>query len=368
MSSTARDDMQVADDCFQVGRRNPQSLLQCNTYLRVFRSGKRTLRWCIDPGSRLDYPQVRENLLAHVESLAELDVFSINHQDPDVVGNLTYLTSANEQLLGLATEDTWRLVRHLNAAPKELRFVNTLQGKTIRLPGGHLIRAVPTPFCHFRGAMAFYDPEIRVLYTGDLFGGLNEPKRVQLLAHEEDWPGIAIFHQIYMPTRAAVAHAIRQIRALDPPVRMIAPQHGFVLAGDFMHDVMERLERLPVGLDRLPRELDDECLPAYRDVFQQVVEAASAHFGPRAVLRRLAELPDDHELRGLIQIGMHRAELVAGGIRALPLAIDVLSEGESGEFRNQLKSLVLRACLERDVPLPQITPGSENGPKAEWIG
>lgn len=369
MTDPIANDMQVTDGCFMVGKRDPESLLQCNTYLRMFhRKGSPDLNWCVDPGSQIDYPVVRENLLRHVESLAEIDLFSINHQDPDVVGNLPFLTEENDSLIGLATEDTWRLVRHLKAKPKEVHFLTALHAEAVSLPGGNSIRAVPTPFCHFRGAMAFYDPENAVLFSGDLCCGLNEPGRVQLVAEEQDWPGIAVFHQIYMPSRQAVRYAVHQIRGLDPPVKMIAPQHGFVLTGDFMHQCLERLESLPVGLDRLPDELDERYLPQYREILAEVVEQAEAHLGRGKVIERLIGVGEDQELASCLKMDGQRFTLVAKGIRALPMVVEALSAKESVAFRNQLRSTVLNACIERDVPLPPITPGIEGAAGGEWIG
>ena len=114
----------VAENCFMIGRRNPDSLLQCNTYLRSFTGGGETLHWCVDPGSQIDYPVVREQLLGHIGEMAALRLFSINHQDPDVVGNLIYLTEENKRLTGIVTDDTWRLVRHLNIRPKQVFLSN----------------------------------------------------------------------------------------------------------------------------------------------------------------------------------------------------------------------------------------------------
>jgi hypothetical protein len=51
----------VRPGCWSVGRRNPESLLQCNTYLRSFRGASAT-HICIDPGSRLDYATLEANL------------------------------------------------------------------------------------------------------------------------------------------------------------------------------------------------------------------------------------------------------------------------------------------------------------------
>ncbi len=168
-------DMQVVEGCYMIGRRNPDSVLQCNTYLRTFHGGGSDFHWCVDPGSMMDYSVVRANLLHRIGEFAALNLVSMNHQDPDVTGNLLNFTRENPKLTGLIAEDAWRLVRHLNAIPKELWFANKAENRSIRLPGGQHLQMVPTPFCHFRGAVAFYDPESQILFSGDLFGGLNSP-------------------------------------------------------------------------------------------------------------------------------------------------------------------------------------------------
>ncbi len=371
MPDTTPSDMQVAENCCMIGRRNPGSMLQCNTYLRTFRGGGTTYHWCVDPGSLMDYDVVRANLLQRIGEFAALDLVSMNHQDPDVTGNLLNFTRENPQLTGLIAEDAWRLVRHLNAVPGKLWFANKVPDRSLRLPGGQRLQMVPTPFCHFRGAVAFYDPEIQVLFSGDLFGGLNSPGRVQLYAQEDDWPGIAQFHQIYMPTREVVSRALRQIRALDPPVKIIAPQHGFVLTGDLLHEFMERLERLPMGIDLFPEEQDERHHKEYAEVFRDAIEEASRLLGPAEVRSLLRHLPADHELAQCIRVLGDEVRLERAGVRALPLLVSVVALGRAPVFRAMLKDRVLRGCLERNLPLPQMGVGVEEAgaePSGYWLG
>jgi serine/threonine-protein kinase len=322
--------------------------------------------WCVDPGSELDYPVVKENLLRHVGDLRDIHLFSLNHQDPDVVANLRFLAHENLNLIGVVSEEVWRLVRHLNANPKRLYFTGKVKQNLLRLPDGHRIQVVPTPFCHFRGAVAYYDLETQILFSGDLFGGLNQPGRVQLLGEEQDWAGIAQFHQIYMPTRTAVEYAIRQIKVLDPPVEMIAPQHGFVLTGDFMHSVLDRLAALPVGLDLIPSELDEKYLAGYREIFRELLHQAAMELGRSDVFTRLNRLPADHELRQYATIGKQEAELMSSGIRAVPLLLEELTRDQFPAFRSRLKSHVLQRCTELGLPIPQLGAGVEE--QSSWIG
>lgn len=350
----------VTDGCFMVGHRNPGSLLQCNTYLRTFeRDGRKDFQWIVDPGSQIDYRHVRKNLSRHVESLKELDLCSLNHQDPDVVGNLTYISKEHPRVTALVTQDAWRLVQHLDVSIGKMHFANKLDHSLLKLPTGHQIRIVPTPFCHFRGAVAFYDQESRVLFTGDLFAGLNRLRETRLWAEDGDWQGIAIFHEIYMPNRSALQFAIRQIRSLDPPVETIAPQHGFLLKGDLMHQFMDRLYDLPAGMDRVADEFDKTHLQGYAEVYDELVELAGTYLGKHEVDARLRNLPDNHPLASYTRRTNDEVFLWEKGILAIPKVLDVLTAGADEQFTGMLNTLALHECASRNLPIPSIGLGIE---------
>ncbi|MBL8819049.1 MAG: hypothetical protein JNL58_23675 [Planctomyces sp.] len=268
--------LSVVEDCWMVGRRNPNSMLQCNTYIRTFRQfgGQRNV--CIDPGSKLDYEVVRSNVEQLVGSLQEVHGMTVNHQDPDVVGNAQDFCEGNPEIEMIASEEVWRLLQHNMLTPGRLRLS---PGRTRSISTQQPFQFVPTPFCHFRGAMALYDPEQRILYTGDLFGGLNRLGRVHLLAEEDDWQGIAQFHQIYMPSRDVLRHAVREIMNLQPRVEIIAPQHGHIITGDLVGLFLERMHELLVGYDLLSGEWDRQNLSGYRDVLQRLVDCVAEDRG-----------------------------------------------------------------------------------------
>ena len=106
-----------------------------------------------------------------------LSALFINHQDPDVGSSASIISARYAPKAGiLCSEDTWRLIVHLNL-PRN-RFIATEKfAQGLSVPTGHKLLPVPSPFCHFRGAVMLYDPETRVLFTGDLFGGLTDAKR-----------------------------------------------------------------------------------------------------------------------------------------------------------------------------------------------
>jgi glyoxylase-like metal-dependent hydrolase (beta-lactamase superfamily II) len=359
---------EVRPGCWMVGRRNPAALLQCNTYLRTFERGTSPVHLCIDPGSRTDYPVIEENICQQIGDVGEIQAFTVNHQDPDVVGNAPSLCEANPNIGAVMTEEVWRLAQHLDFRPRRLHFANPASSSWMTLADAHRWQLVPTPFCHFRGAVAFYDPELRILFSGDLFGGLNLPGRVHLWAEEADWTGIAQFHQIYMPTREALRQAVRRIRLLQPAVEVIAPQHGFLITGSLLPLFLERMAELPVGLDLLSLENDVGQLEHYREVLASLLQRAEDPMGPEEVLARLKRPEGNDDLEQYVTIRGDDCRLERDGYTAIVKVFSRLARGEPVEFVNALRSEVLEACSARGVPIPPVGPGVEEALPSDTIG
>lgn len=346
-----------------IGYRNSQSLLQCNTYLRIFPGARHGTSICIDPGSQLDSAVIEANI-QDLTGNSGLDFITVNHQDPDVTGNLPAFCQSNPAASVLLTEDTWRLVQHLSIQPGALVFPPAFSSRQLTLQQGIAWQPVPTPFCHFRGAMAWYDPELQILFSGDLFGGLNQVGRIHLFAEETDWGGIAQFHQIYMPTRDILRYAIRQIRALTPPVKMIAPQHGHVIAGDLVPQFLDQMEQLLVGHDLLSLELDALYDQPYHELVSLMIHEATAAMGEPYVVARLTatNVGDDLELyvcRHRDGWRVRRAAYVASAKVFWRLTHD-----KGALFVNALRNSVLRFCCASGVPVPPIGWGMDSGQAA----
>lgn len=350
-----------------VGYRNPAALLQCNTYLRRF-GGSRQINVVIDPGSQVDGDVVERNLVRELGDLEAVHSFTVNHQDPDVVANAPRLTSGNPNISAVMTEEVWRLVQHLGMKPRRLHFLNAARSNWLTIADEYRWRVVPTPFCHFRGAAALYDAELRILFSGDLFGGFNRLGMMRLWAEEDDWAGIAQFHQIYMPSREALRYAVRQIRALQPAVEIIAPQHGFVIGGDCVPLFLERMHDLLVGMDLLATELDGTYLARYRDVLAQLLEAARVKMGDAEVARRMREAEEAGEFCGLVRSRGDAWELEQEGYAALSGVFRVLARAEPVEIVNSLRETVLKACIELEAPIPPVGAGLQEGVSRERIG
>jgi glyoxylase-like metal-dependent hydrolase (beta-lactamase superfamily II) len=356
-----RGPLRVAEDCWMVGHRNPESMLQCNTYVRTFRQFGGARNVCIDPGSQLDYSVVERNIEQLIGDMREIHAMTINHQDPDVAGNAPHFCDANPNLEMILTEETWRLLQHMMLDPGKLRFSHGTQAVSTQQP----FQFVATPFCHFRGAMALYDPEHRILYSGDLFGGLNRLGSVHLLATEDDWNGIAQFHQIYMPSREVLRFAVHQILNLRPKVEVIAPQHGHVITGDLVGLFLERMHELRVGHDLLAENWDAENISGYREVLQRLVDRAEQERGGVNMTCRINAQELDDGLHTHLQLRKSEVHLEREGYSALAKTFARLAEGEPADYVSTLRTVVVEACEEFGLPIPPAASGFHDAANPE---
>lgn len=353
--------LQIADGIFWVGKRPPRQIFYANPYLIVDRNAATGEQFSllIDPGSGSDFAVVRSKCDAVMGSLQHLDAVFINHQDPDVCTSLTLLLGRSaDNARVLCSEDTWRLVQSLSI-PRD-RFVDAddyphgFRGRT-----GRVLIPVPSPFCHFVGARMLYDPQARVLFSGDLFGSLTSRDAEGLYADESDWLGMRAFHQIYMPTNKAVRHAIERIRALDPPVEIIAPQHGRILRGPWLKDFMDRLEFLDVGLDILEARDDSNAdLSAWQTVFNRVMAVANDLLGPQAEVM----VTEDKPLANYLTYSGTQLRIEHTGKKAVERVISVLVRNAPPEIADPIKYEALTAAHELELPSPQIEIEEDGGP------
>lgn len=347
--------VEIAKDTYWVGKRDPRSIFHANPYLRIFRPQKGSpaaapFHLLVDPGSSSDFAVVSAKIATLIGGMNKISTLFINHQDPDVGSSAAVICAKYApQASIVCSESTWRLIVHFNLPPE--RFIDTARfPRGFDVPTGQTLIPVPSPFCHFRGAVMLYDPETRVLFTGDLFGGLTPLEAQGLWADESDWPGMRAFHQTYMPTNRVLTRVMETIRAIQPPVEIIAPQHGRLIRGSMIERFMERLERLPVGLDVIDDVMDDETKAAWNTVLRRVMRTARMVLGDD-IYRVLSE---NAELRETVKFDGENAELLSLGRWTLGVVVDVLTAGQPPNMASPIKLEAILACDELELPSPDL--------------
>jgi serine phosphatase RsbU (regulator of sigma subunit) len=264
MKSEAYDDpVKISEHVYWVGTYDPTDSFQCNAYL-VLVQGKGII---IDPGSVLYF----ENLVDKVSQLTELETIThiiIQHQDPDVCGNIALLmdtirASGNESCTIITHKRTAALIRHYGGDLK-YEYSNMLPGEKLQLGDKKALKFIHTPYLHAPGAIATYFSEDKILFSGDIFGGMTEGW--DLYADEDYFEKIKAFHQDYMPAKELLLFAMTKFERYD--IEKIAPQHGSVLNKKQAKVIIEAFKDFECGLF-IDQGFRDELSAAQKKIEEQ---------------------------------------------------------------------------------------------------
>ncbi len=257
--------VQLDERIWWVGHYQENDVFQCHVYL--IEQGDQSV--LLDPGSRLTF----RHTLGKVEQIipfSHIRYFVCHHQDPDITAALPLIDE-------MVSRDDAVLVTHWRA-----RML--LKHYGLRLPfwlveehewelplQDRLLRFIFTPYAHFPGAFCTFDTASQILFSSDLFGGLTE--EFSLVAKDEGYfDALRLFHEHYMPSRDILGYALAKIQ--EHPVRLIAPQHGSILTGSLVGQMIDRLKGLECGLYLMARgSTDIHRLSQINRALREITEA-----------------------------------------------------------------------------------------------
>lgn len=331
--------------------------LEVNVYLKVFEGEEKKINLVIDPGPPSVFDTIRENISGKIGNLKNVHFTFLNHQDPDVVTNIMYLHKFNPNLKVICTEDTWRLVNFLGLKATNLQAIDKFSSNKGKLSTGHSIQFIPTPFCHFRGASMLYDLESRVLFTGDLFGGITHSDG--LFATSENWHGLRAFHQLYMPSQEALRSALDSIRNLKPKPEIIAPQHGALIKGELIDDFISRLYELPVGWNLL--DSFNKSKDFYIEAVNDIIDAITKRIGKEVVEQAINEIESDGSFPNLFEFKNEKIfEIKMDPIKSFRMLLDSMQKDQPRQNLEIIRNAVLKAAVDWNLPLFESLIGDES--------
>lgn len=228
---------------WQVVARDPQRpnhLIDTNEYL--VSQGEVTLM--TDPGGQEIFPAVFAAVAEGWDPRRVQQLFA-SHQDPDVISSLALWLDFNPSIVCHASWLWCSFIPHFGGDASTMRAIPD-EGAVIDV-GGRELRAVPAHFLHSSGNFHLFDPEARILFSGDVGAALLPPDTPlfveQFSTHIEAAAG---FHRRWMGSAEAKNDWCRRVRALDPV--MLCPQHGAIYRGDDVRRFVDWFEALEVGV------------------------------------------------------------------------------------------------------------------------
>ncbi|MCE4619488.1 MAG: FprA family A-type flavoprotein [Desulfurococcales archaeon] len=215
-----------------------------NQYL-VIHNGEAML---LDPGGYFVFQRVLQAVSEIVDPANVKGIF-YSHQDPDVVGSLNLLLDFFPNAKIYVSALWSRFLPHLGAIANLDIVEIPDEGMNIDL-GGVSLQAIPAHFLHSPGNFTLYDPETKVLFSGDI-GAAVFPENEWYLFVEDFEKHLAYiegFHKRYLCCKKALDAWLSRVRGLE--LEAVAPQHGAIFQGEKAGRFLDWLSKLgKIGVD-----------------------------------------------------------------------------------------------------------------------
>nr|EDZ38313.1 MAG: Putative metallo-beta-lactamase family protein [Leptospirillum sp. Group II '5-way CG'] len=207
----------------------------------------------LDPGGFSTMPRVLAELYRYINP-SRIRAIILSHQDPDIVGGLAAWLQIVDAPVYISRIWT-RFLPHYGLPGLSSSLVPVPdEGMDLSIVPGFPLSLVPAHFLHSEGQMNVFDPQARILFTGDIGAAIMPPDRDDPFVGDfsSHLPYIESFHRRYMGSRRACRTWARTIEPYAPV--MLAPQHGPVYRGESVSGFINWLSDLECGIDLLPAE------------------------------------------------------------------------------------------------------------------
>ncbi len=231
--------IQIAPKIYWIGMYLENDPFQCHPYL--IENGDESI--LVDPGSMLEFDAVVKKVKS-ITDLGTIKYIILHHQDPDLCASVPDL----EKLINRCD---LQIVTHSRMTPLIKHYLTISsyyevdkEGLQLETSTGLTLQFLTTPYCHSPGAFVSYDPSTKVLFSGDIFGGIEESW--EFFAKEDYFDQAKLFHAEYMPSKDIFNYALKKIELLD--IKLIAPQHGSIIQKPYIADLITKMKNLDCGL------------------------------------------------------------------------------------------------------------------------
>lgn len=218
----------------------PEKIIDTNQY--VVRTPNRCL--VIDPGGIELFAPMLAAVLHHAPVDEITDLFA-SHQDPDIISSLGLWDQALPHAK-LHAAGLWEgFLRHFGCESIEYVAIPD-NGGSINL-GAVELQVIPAHYLHSSANFHLYDPQAKILFSGDVGAALDVPDAPVFVDHfDAHIERMRYFHQRWMPSNQAKRAWIERVRCLD--INILAPQHGRMFKGDDVKRFLDWFEALQVGI------------------------------------------------------------------------------------------------------------------------
>lgn len=329
--------VEIGAGCYWVGAYDKEEGLHCNPYL-IVSDGEGIL---IDPGSVLDY----ERVLAKITQIIPLEKISyivLNHQDPDLCSAVPLLEKAGFQG-EVATYWRTAVLLKFYGITSRYYLVNE-HDYELSFKSGRKLQFLQAPYLHFPGSIMTYDPQTKILFSSDVFGGFTH--NWELWANGNYMEAMKVFHENYMPSNDIMRPVMEMLLNMD--IVMIAPQHGSIIKADVKKHI-KTLRDLECGafLNPLKKELTKSG--GFTSVVNRVLKRYYSTFDKKEVIA----LFDDTDIVINRETGVVE-DYNCTGDKLWNLLFDIIFAKKGMGWVSIVETLVSKLTYQYDIPFPSV--------------
>lgn len=218
------------------------SYLSVNQYL-IVQNNQGVL---IDPGSEAVFNEMLEAVSNHID-IENIKLIFFSHQDPDVSGSIAQWSISTSATFVLSK--LWvRFMSHYGFS--DMSRIKPLpdDGAKVSFGDDHL-KFIPSHFLHSPGNFSLYDSRSEIVFSGDIgaavLPSVEGVKTVKSFENHLEY--LEAFHTRYMASNKACKNWVKKVKKY--PVKMIAPQHGYLFEENTVDEFLNWFDNLKCGTD-----------------------------------------------------------------------------------------------------------------------
>lgn len=220
-----------------------KEIIQTNQYL-IIANGEGIL---LDPGGVSTFSKVVAVVSQYIP-LDKITTIFYSHQDPDVSSGIAMWLGITNAKVSIS--DKWiRFLPHFGIY--DSTRINPIkdQGAEIKFKDFESLKIIPAHFLHSPGNLLIYDPNSKILFSGDIGAAVFPVNKKYLFVEkfEDHLPNIEPFHKRYMGSNKALKYFIDNLSKYE--IKIIAPQHGAIYKDENVKIFLEWLYNLKCGID-----------------------------------------------------------------------------------------------------------------------
>ncbi len=199
-----------------------------------------------DPGGFEIFPAVFAALTTQIDASKITHLFA-SHQDPDVISSLSLWLQFNPAIKCHLSWLWHSFVPHFGGETQTFQPIPD-EGHEI-IVGTTRLLAVPAHYLHSSGNFHLYDPEAKLLFSGDVGAAMLPADAGVFVTNFDDHIRHAEgFHRRWMGSNEAKRAWCERVAKLD--IELLCPQHGAIYRGPDVMRFINWFAELEVGVLR----------------------------------------------------------------------------------------------------------------------